>query len=136
MQPGLTAYARVSHARKLLGDAAGGHAGDGLALDAARGPGRAGARGRASSSGELRVARAPARGRRRVRPAGAGALPALRPRARRARAGRRRARAAAGAIAAEREAVDAIPLPQYVAELGDLDAAHGRPPRRAASSTR
>jgi tetratricopeptide (TPR) repeat protein len=126
MQPGLSSYARVAHARQLLGDVPGAVAGMRLAADAAQGQGEAEAWSRVQlgliylSVGKYRAAATEDRQALYVFPDYALALDAL-------------ARAEAGlgryseALRHEQEAVNRIPLPQYVATLGDLYAATGRP---------
>ena len=52
----------------------------------------------------------------------------------RSRASRRRRATTARAIALEQQAVDRIPLPQYVSQLGDLYRATGQARRRAGST--
>src|SRR5437773_2016023 len=126
MQPGLSSYARVAHARQLLGDVPGAVAAMQLAADAAQGQGEAEAWTHVQlgliylSVGRYRAAATEDRQALYVFPDYALALDAL-------------ARAEAGlgryseALRHEQEAVNRIPLPQYVATLGDLYAATGRP---------
>ena len=126
MQPGLSSYARVAHARQLLGDVPGAVAAMRLAADAAQGQGEAEAWTHVQlgliylSVGKYRAAATEDRQALYVFPDYALALDAL-------------ARAEAGlgrygeALRYEQEAVNRIPLPQYVATLGDLYAATGRP---------
>ena len=126
MQPGLSSYARISHARQLLGDLPGAIRAMKLAVDAAEGQGEAGAWTHVQlgliylSVGKFRAAAAEDRQALWVFPDYAYALDAL-------------ARAEAGlghyrsAIGFEQQAVNRIPLPQYVATLGDLYGAAGRP---------
>jgi tetratricopeptide (TPR) repeat protein len=126
MQPGLSSYARVAHARQLLGDVPGAVAAMRLVAGAAQGQGEAEAWSRVQlgliylSVGKYRAAATQDRQALYVFPDYALALDAL-------------ARAEAGlgryseALRHEQEAVNRIPLPQYVATLGDLYAATGRP---------
>jgi tetratricopeptide (TPR) repeat protein len=126
MQPGLSSYARVAHARQLLGDVPGAIAAMRLAADAAQGQGEAEAWTHVQlgliylSVGSYRAAATEDRQALYVFPDYALALDAL-------------ARAEAGlgrhgeALRHEQEAVNRIPLPQYVATLGDLYATTGRP---------
>jgi tetratricopeptide (TPR) repeat protein len=126
MQPGLSSYARVAHARQLLGDVPGAVAAMRLAADAARGQGEAEAWTHVQlgliylSVGNYRAAATEDRQALYVFPDYALALDALA----RAEAGLGRYGAA---LRHEQEAVNRIPLPQYVATLGDLYAATGRP---------
>jgi tetratricopeptide (TPR) repeat protein len=126
MQPGLSSYARVAHARQLLGDVPGAIAAMRLAADAAQGQGEADAWTHVQlgliylSVGKYRAAATQDRQALYAFPDYALALDAL-------------ARAEAGlgrdheALLYEQEAVNRIPLPQYVATLGDLYATTGRP---------
>src|SRR5436190_770196 len=126
MQPGLYSYARVAHARQLIGDVPGAISAMQLAADAAQGQGEAEAWTHVQlgliylSVGRYRAAATEDRQALYVFPDYALALDAL-------------ARAEAGlgrygeALRYEQEAVNRIPLPQYVATLGDLYAATGRP---------
>jgi tetratricopeptide (TPR) repeat protein len=126
IQPGLSSYARISHARQLLGDVAGAIAAMKLAVDAAQGEGEADAWTHVQlgliylSVGRYRAAAVEDRYALFVFPDYAYALDAL-------------ARAEAGlghyrsAIQFEQRAVNRIPLPQYVSTLGDLYGATGRP---------
>jgi tetratricopeptide (TPR) repeat protein len=126
MQPGLSSYARIGHARQLLGDIPGAVAAMKLAADAAQGQGEAEAWSHVQlgliylSVGRFKAAASEDRLALYVFPDYAFALDAL-------------ARAEAGlghyaaAIRYEQEAVNRIPLPQYVATLGDLYHATGRP---------
>ena len=120
LKPSLSSYARVSYARELIGDVPGAAQAMRLAIDAAVGQpeslawshtqlgkllwshGRAGAAER-----QYRIALA-------VRPGYVYALDAL------AQVEASRGHLAR-AIALEQRAADAIPLPQFVAALGDLD---------------
>jgi tetratricopeptide (TPR) repeat protein len=126
LQPGLSSYARISHARQLLGDVPGAIGAMKLALDAAAGQGEADAWTHVQlgliylSVGRFADAAAQDRQALWVFPDYAYALDAL-------------ARAEAGlghyrsAIRFEQQAVNRIPLPQYVSTLGDLYGATGRP---------
>ena len=125
LKPNTSSYARVSYARELRGDVAGAIGAMELALDAAAGRPEA----YAWTSVELgklhwsvgRAARAASYYRLALaaRPGYAPALDALaRFEAARGRLGR--------AVALQRRAVEAVPLPGYVAQLGDLLAATGR----------
>jgi tetratricopeptide (TPR) repeat protein len=124
MQPGLNAYARIAHARDLLGRTRGAVAAFRMALDAAQGQVEPQAWTRVQLGKLLfsrgRVAKAAAQYRAALAafPRYAPALDAL---ALAEWAQGRMARA----IALARRAVDAIPLPQYVAQLGDLERASG-----------
>jgi tetratricopeptide (TPR) repeat protein len=126
MQPGLSSYSRVAHARQLLGDVPGAVAAMRLAADAAQGQGEAEAWTHVQlgliylSVGKYRAAAGEDREALYVFPDYALALDALA----RAEAGLGRHREA---LRYEQEAVNRIPLPQYVATLGDLYAAIGRP---------
>jgi tetratricopeptide (TPR) repeat protein len=126
LRPSLSSYARISYARELRGDTAGAIAAMKLAIDAAAGTAEPTAwthvqlgklylnHGRyAAAERELRFANA-------VYPRYAYGLDALAA----AQAARGKLRAA---ISSERAAVELNPLPQYVAALGDLYAAAGRP---------
>ena len=126
LQPGLSSYARISHARQLLGDVPGAIDAMKLAVDAADGQGEADAWTHVQlgliylSVGRFADAAAQDRQALWVFPDYAYALDAL-------------ARAEAGlghyqsAIRLEQQAVNRIPLPQYVSTLGDLYGATGRP---------
>jgi tetratricopeptide (TPR) repeat protein len=125
LKPNASAYARVSYARELRGDVAGAIEAMELALDASIGRPEASA-WTAVELGKLhwsvgRVARAASSYRLALAhvPGYAPALDAL------ARVEAARGRTAR-AIALQRQAVDAIPLPGYVAQLADLLAAAGR----------
>ena len=126
LRPDVSSYARVGHARLLLGDVAGARSALLLALDASLGQGETEAWTRvqlskaAFSVGDIAPALAQARAALRAFPGYAPAYDALAW----AEYGRGHMRAA---IAAEQEAVNRIPLPQYVAMLGDLQRADGRP---------
>jgi tetratricopeptide (TPR) repeat protein len=126
LRPDVSSYARVGHARMLLGDVTGARSALRLALEASLGQGETEAWTRvqlskaAFSVGDIAPALAQARAALRAFPGYAPAYDALAW----AEYGRGRMRAA---IAAEQEAVNRIPLPQYVAMLGDLQRAAGRP---------
>jgi tetratricopeptide (TPR) repeat protein len=126
LKPGLTAYARVSYARELLGETKPAIDALQLAVDASGGAGEPAAwahtqlgklyfsRGRDAAAGrEYRLALA-------ISPGYVHALDAL---ARVEAADGRLARA----IALERQAVAQTPLPQFVGFLGDLYRANGQP---------
>jgi tetratricopeptide (TPR) repeat protein len=126
LKPSLASYARISYARELRGDLRGATEAMELALDAAAGD-REGYAWTAVQLGKLHWLRGhPAAAERLYRsalsvfPGYVYALDALAP----VEAGKGRV---AAAIALERRAVDAIPLPQFVAQLGDLYARAGRP---------
>jgi tetratricopeptide (TPR) repeat protein len=124
LRPGLAAYARVAHARELLGDVPGAVAAFRLALAAAEGQGEAEAWTRVQlgkllfSHGRTSEAAAEYRAALAAFPGYAYGLDALAL----AEWARGRLRSA---IAIEQEAVNRIPLPQYVAQLGDLYRAAG-----------
>jgi len=126
MQPGLSSYARISHARQLLGDIPGAISAMKLAVDAAQGQGEADAWTHVQlgliylSVGKYKEAAAQDRYALFVFPDYAYGLDALA----RAEAGLGHYRAA---IQFEQQAVNRIPLPQYVSTLGDLYGATGRP---------
>jgi tetratricopeptide (TPR) repeat protein len=126
MQPGLSSYSRIAHARLLLGDVPGAINAMKLAADAAQGQGEAEAWTHVQlgliylSVGRFRPAAAENRQALFVFPDYALALDALA----RAEAGLGRDSAA---IRYEQQAVNRIPLPQYVATLGDLYGGTGRP---------
>jgi tetratricopeptide (TPR) repeat protein len=126
MEPGLSSYARVAHARQLLGDVPGAIAAMRLAADASQGQGEAEAWTHVQlgliylSVGKYRAAAAQNRQALYVFPDYALALDALA----RSEAGLGRFREA---LRYEQEAVNRIPLPQYVATLGDLFGATGQP---------
>jgi tetratricopeptide (TPR) repeat protein len=125
IQPGLSSYARISHARQLLGDVRGAISAMKLAVDAADGQGEAAAWTHVQlglvylSVGRFEAAAAQDRLALWIFPDYAYALDAL-------------ARAEAGlghyrkALGLEQEAVNRIPLPQYVSTLGDLYRTTGR----------
>jgi len=126
LRPGLAAYARVSHARELLGDVTGAIEAMKLAVDAGSGQGEAEAWTRVQlgkiywSVGRLGAATFEYRGALRVFPGYPYALDAL------ARVEAARGRLAP-AIALEQRATAVIPLPQYVGQLSDLYRAAGKP---------
>ena len=119
IRPDLSSYARISHARELLGDVPGAISAMKLALEASAGQGEAEAWTHVQlgkiyfSVGNLAAARAEDVRALYAFPGYAYALDAL-----------ARVEAARGrygvAIAREQEAVNRIPLPQYVSMLGDL----------------
>jgi tetratricopeptide (TPR) repeat protein len=119
LRPDLSSYARISHARELLGDVPGAISAMKLALEAAAGQGEAEAWTHVQlgkiyfSVGRFAPAGAQDRRALEVFPGYAYALDALA----RVEAARGRYRAAIGY---EQEAVNRIPLPQYVSTLGDL----------------
>jgi tetratricopeptide (TPR) repeat protein len=131
MQPSLSSYSRVAHARYLLGNVPGALSAFRLALAASEGQGEAEAWTHVQlglvhwAVGSLDEAAAEDRAALRAFPGYPLALDAL-----------ARVRAAQGhlreGIALEQQAVDRIPLPQYVSTLGDLYLASGRaaPARR------
>jgi tetratricopeptide (TPR) repeat protein len=124
IRPGLSSYARISHARQLLGDVPGAISAMRLAVEAAAGQGEAEAWTHVQlgliylSVGNFAAAATQDRQALWVYPDYAYALDAL-------------ARAEAGlghyrsAIDYEQRAVNRVPLPQYVSTLGDLYAATG-----------
>lgn len=126
LRPGLAAYARVSHARELLGDVPGAIEAMKLAVNAGGGQGEAEAWTRVQlgkiywSVGRLSAAASEYRGALRVFPGYPYALDAL------ARIEAARGRLAS-AIALEQRASAVIPLPQYVGQLSDLYRAAGKP---------
>lgn len=131
MRPDVSSYSRVGHARYLLGDTGGALSAMTQALDASLGQGETEAWTRVQISkidfsvGRLVSAAAQARAALRAFPEYALAYDAL--------AWAEYAQGnLKGAIAAEHEAVNRIPLPQYVAMLGDLYrvAGHTRAARR------
>jgi len=125
LRPDVSSYSRIGHARLLLGDVAGARSALRLALDASLGQGETEAWTRvqlskaAFSVGSIAPALAQARAALRAFPGYAPAYDALAW----AEYGRGHVPAA---ITAEQEAVNRIPLPQYVATLGDLQEATGR----------
>jgi tetratricopeptide (TPR) repeat protein len=126
LKPGLAAYARVSYARELLGRPQAAIAAMRLAVEAAADQPEATAWTRVQlgklywSIGRLAAAEQQYRAALGAFPNYAYALDALA----QVQAARGHLRAA---IALEGRAVDAIPLPQFVAALGDLYRAQGRP---------
>jgi tetratricopeptide (TPR) repeat protein len=131
LKPGLASYARVSYARELQGDLPGAVRAMQLALDSAAGD-REGYAWSAVQLGKLHWLQGDGAAAERlyrnalaVFPGYVYALDALAP-----------VLAARGeldaAVALERRAADAIPLPQFVAQLGDLYARSGRPKAAAA----
>ena len=126
LRPDVSSYARVGHARLLLGDVAGARSALQSALEASLGQGEIEAWTRvqlskaAFSVGRVAPALAQAHAAVRAFPGYAPAYDALAW----AEYGRGRVPAA---ITAEQEAVNRIPLPQYVAMLGDLYRVSGRP---------
>src|SRR3954470_5373963 len=125
MSPDVSSYGRIAHARVLLGDVPGALSAFRLALEASRGQGETEAWARVQLSKTYvsvgRIAPALAQAHAAVR-AFRGYAPAYDALAW-AEYGRGRV---AAAIAAEQEAVDRIPLPQYVAMLGDLQRSTGQ----------
>jgi tetratricopeptide (TPR) repeat protein len=125
MRPDVSSYGRIAHARVLIGDVPGALSVFRLALDASLGQGETEAWARVQLSktsfsvGKLGPAVAQARDALKAFPGYAPAYDAL------AWAEYGQGHVAA-AIAAEQEAVNRIPLPQYVAMLGDLQRATGR----------
>ena len=131
LKPSLASYSRVSYARELTGDLDGSIEAMRLALDAAAGD-REGYAWTAVQLGKLYWLRGDGdqaaqlyRNALAVFPGYVYALDALAP----VEAGRGRIQRA---ITLERQAVDSIPLPQFVAQLGDLYARAGRPARARA----
>jgi tetratricopeptide (TPR) repeat protein len=126
LKPDLASYSRIAHARELLGRPAGAIAAMRLALDASLGRGEPGAwtyveLGKLHFSvGRLGAAAAHYRAALAAFPRYVFALDAL-ARVEGARGRYRRA------IALERRAVAASPLPEFVGYLGDLYSAAGRP---------
>ena len=119
IRPDLSSYARISHARELLGDVPGAISAMKLALETSTGQGEPEAWAHVQlgklyfSVGRFGAAAAEDRRALQAFPDYAYALDAL------ARAEAARGRYGA-AIAREHEAVNRIPLPQYVSMLGDL----------------
>jgi tetratricopeptide (TPR) repeat protein len=123
LKPSLASYARVAYARELRGDRAGAAGAMSLALDAAGGSPEPTAWAHvelaklALGDGRVRAARLHARAALAIFPGYAPALEQL-------------ARGAGGpppaAVATARRAVASVPLPQYVALLGDLLERRGR----------
>lgn len=125
LKPSLASYARVAYARELRGDRAGAAAAMSLALDAAGGSPEPTAWARvelaklALGDGRVRAAQLHARAALAIFP---GYAPALEQQARvEAAKGR-----LAAAVTTARRAVASVPLPQYVALLGDLLERQGR----------
>ena len=124
MKPSLASYARVSYARELMGDVPGAADAMRLAVEAAVGQPEALAWSQTQlgklfwSHGSLRLAERHYRIALAVRPGYVYALDAL-----------AQVEAAQGrlprAAALERRATETIPLPQFVAILGDLERAQG-----------
>jgi len=126
LRPSLSSYSRVSYGRELLGDTPGAIEAMELAVDAATNAVEPTAWTRVQlgklhwNHGRLAAAAREYRLALATLPGYPYALDALAlVEAARGRLGR--------AIALERQAVQAVPLPQYVATLGDLYAAAGRP---------
>jgi tetratricopeptide (TPR) repeat protein len=125
MRPDVSSYARIGHARLLLGDVSGALDAFKAALDASLGQGETEAWTRVQLSkatfsvGRLGPALEQARAALRAFPGYAPAYDALTW----AEYGHGHVQAA---IAAEQEAVNRIPLPQYVAMLGDLQRSVGQ----------
>ena len=128
LKPSLSSYARVSHGLELLGRVPEAIETMKLAVEAAQGQGEPEAWTRYQlgklywSIGRVAAAERQDRAALRVFPGYHYALDAL-----------SRIEAAKGhnraAIALEQQAVDRIPLPQYVAQLGDLYRVNGQPAR-------
>jgi tetratricopeptide (TPR) repeat protein len=120
LKPSLSSYARVSYARELLGDVRGAAQAMRLAIDAAVGQPEALAWSRTQlgklmwSQGRVASAEREYRAALAVRPGYVYAFDGLA----QVEAARGRLRLA---LAYERRAVEAIPLPQFVAGLGDLE---------------
>jgi tetratricopeptide (TPR) repeat protein len=131
LKPSLASYARVSYARELLGDFRGAVTAMRLAVDAADGQPEALAWAHTQlgklfwSHGRIVSAEHEFRGALRARPGYVAALDGL-AQVTAARGELRRA------IELEQRAADAMPLPQFVATLGDLHRAAGQigPARR------
>lgn len=126
LRPSTSAYARISYARELRGDHAGAVAAMLLAVDAAKGQAEPMAWTRVQlgklhwNVGRSAAAERAYREALAIFPGYVYALDQLAL----VEAGKGRL---AQAIALERRAVDRIPLPQFVATLGDLYAAAGKP---------
>jgi tetratricopeptide (TPR) repeat protein len=126
MKPGLTAYSRIAHAQLLLGQIRASQKSFALALDSAAQQPEPEAWTRVQiakllfSIGKIDAADSQDRAALRAFPGYPAALDAL------ALAEWARGNTA-NALRLERRAVHAIPLPQYVAQLGDLEAASGHP---------
>ena len=125
LKPSLAVYARISYARELLGRTRGAEQAMLLALDATAGQPEPTAWTRTQlgklyfSTGRVRAAAVQYRAALRALPGYPYALEAL------AQAEAARGRGAR-AIALAESAAKAVPLPQFVATLGDLHAAAGR----------
>jgi tetratricopeptide (TPR) repeat protein len=119
LKPNVSSYSRIAHARELIGDVPGSIQAMKMAIDASLGQGETEAWAHVTLSktywnnGRYAAAAAEDRAALRAFPDYAFALDALA----RAQASEGRYRAA---IASEQEAVNRIPLPQYVSMLGDL----------------
>jgi tetratricopeptide (TPR) repeat protein len=128
LRPSLSSYARVSYGRELIGRTASAIRAMKLAVDAATGAAEPTAWTHVQlgklywNHGRLDAAEREYRFALRIFPGYAYALDALAQVLGARRAYRQ-------AIAVEQQAVDAIPLPQYVAALGDLYRVTGRPAR-------
>ena len=120
LKPSLSSYARISYARELLGDVPGAAQAMRLAIDAAVGQPEALAWSHTQlgklmwSQGRVAAAQREYRSALAVRPGYVYAFDGLA----QVEAARGRLRLA---LAYERRAVEAIPLPQFVAGLGDLE---------------
>jgi tetratricopeptide (TPR) repeat protein len=120
LKPSLSSYARVSYARELLGDLGGAADAMRLAIDAAAGQPEALAWSQTQlgklfwSQGRVAAAEHEYRAALAVRPGYVYAFDGLA----QVEVARGRIRSA---VAYERRAADAIPLPQFVASLGDLE---------------
>jgi tetratricopeptide (TPR) repeat protein len=120
LKPGLSSYARVSYARELLGDVHGAAQAMRLAVDAAVGQPEAVAWSQTQlgklmwSQGRVTAAEREYRNALAIRPGYVYALDGL-AQVEAARGHLRRA------VSYERRAVEAMPLPQFVATLGDLE---------------
>lgn len=126
LRPGLSSYSRISYARELLGDQTGAVAAMKLAVGASVDAPEASAWTRVQlgklywSRGQLNAAATQYRQALEYFPGYVYAYDAL--------AGVEWARGrSARAIALEQRAVDTIPLPQFVGQLGDMLRASGRP---------
>ena len=125
IRPDVSSYARISHARELLGDVSGAISAMKLAVDASAGQGETEAWAHVQLSkiyfsvGDLAAARAELLRALHAFPGSSYALDAL------ARVEAARGRYGA-AISREQDAVERIPLPQYVSMLGDLYRVTGR----------
>jgi tetratricopeptide (TPR) repeat protein len=126
LKPGLTAYARVAYGRELVGDTVGAIAAMRMAVDAATAEREPAAWTRWQlgklywSVGRLGAAASQYRAALAVFPGYVYALDAL------AQVEAARGRLAT-AIGLERRAVDRMPLPQFVSDLGDLYRVSGQP---------